>query len=168
MDAGNMAPAAGTSSIGETGDAPSIPDVLFHATPMHRWDRIRHEGLVASAASHPGRTPGVYLTHDESVARNYVEMGFGENGVVDWVVLRIDATTLDASRFVADVGQEMQTSFDEGDHPGFTIQDVYEARIPWWVSLQSCGQLVYEGSIEPSSIDMHLEMPAPARTPTPR
>ncbi len=133
--------------------APPVPR-LFHATPAYRYEKIKREGLVPSSASAPHDPPGVYLSHQLSMAIHYTEMNFGEDEPVDWVILAIDGSHLDASKLVADAGHEMTLNFDALLDRGYTGGQLYTGQFPWWVSLEETGQVIYRGHIPPQLISV--------------
>lgn len=134
-------------------DAPPVPD-FFHATTLARWDKIRHEGLVPSTVSRPGKPAAVYLSHQMSMAEHYADMNFGENEAQPWVILRIAGTAISEDKLGPDTDQEMDLNFDDLLARGYTAQQLRAGEFPWWVSLEEIGQCVYLGHIPPDAITL--------------
>ena len=132
---------------------PAVPR-LYHGTPAYRYEKIKHEGLVPSSVSAPKNPPGIYLSHQMSMAVHYAEMGFGEDTHVPWVILAIDGSQLDPAKLVPDTGQEMDLNFDELLARGYTSEQLRAGEFPWWVSLDEIGQVIYRGHISPHLINV--------------
>ncbi len=133
---------------------------FYHGTPMYRWNKIETQGLIPSSASHPGKTPGVYLTHQIGVAIHYAEMCFGEDDPdVVWAILEVDASALDPARLVADGGQEAELNAEDIMARGYTLEQIWAGDFPWEVSLEETGQAIYQGAIPASAIRLLKTVP---------
>jgi hypothetical protein len=91
----------------------------------------------------------VFLTDEKSLARGYAERRFGVDDYDEpWLLLKIDPVQLDPSRFEPDPGQEAELNAEGIEARGYTIRTM-----PWWVSLEETGQMVYAGNVPPVAIE---------------
>jgi len=129
---------------------PAFPTALYHATPQRNLDSILQRGLLASKSSVTlSSGGGVFLTDEKSLARGYAERRFGVDDYDEpWLLLKIDPVQLDPSRFEADPGQEAELNAEDIEARGYTI-----LTMPWWVSLEETGQMVYAGNVPPGAIE---------------
>lgn len=128
---------------------PALPTALYHATPQHNIDSILRRGLLASKSSKTLSDGGVFLTNQKSLARGYAERRFGVDDYDEpWLLLKIDSAQLDPSRFESDPGQEAELNAEDIEARGYTIYTM-----PWWVSLEETGQMVYAGNVPSSAIE---------------
>jgi hypothetical protein len=128
---------------------PAFPTALYHATPQRNLDSILQRGLLASKKSVTLSGGGVFLTDEKSLARGYAERRFGVDDYDEpWLLLKIDPVQLDPSRFEPDPGQEAELNAEGIEARGYTIRTM-----PWWVSLEETGQMVYAGNVPPVAIE---------------
>ena len=121
---------------------------LYHATPAENLPSIRRKGLVPGIQTY-GAQNGVYVSDDASVAANY--SGFDPEK--KWVLLTIDGSQLDSSKFGPD-DYELQDVLDNIDEED-AIERYGSDRWSDFSAEQSMrlvNQAVYNGVIPPSAI----------------
>jgi hypothetical protein len=147
--------------------ATTLPQYLYHATPMYRYDPsmakktgvfsvsnpIVSHGLIPSKSSHLYEA-SIYLSDCEDVARAYADNGFGEEQAVDWAILRIDTAALDETFLRSDLHGEADLRYDDILALGFTEDDWDHDRISWWATLEVTGQCRYLRTIPASSVTL--------------
>jgi hypothetical protein len=144
-----------------------LPRYLYHATPMYRYDPgkakeigvfnvdkpISTHGLIPSKASHLYED-SIYLTDCDNIALAYADNGFGEDQAVDWAILRIDTAAIDIDHLRSDLHGEADNVYHDILALGFTEDDWWEDRIPWWATLETTGQCRYTKPIPAPSIEL--------------
>jgi hypothetical protein len=152
------------------GPTMSLPQKLYHATPLYRYDPgatdihgvwdVRVHGHIKGHGLRPCTNssfyvPAIYLTDEAGIASNYASNNFGEDGLVDWVVLEIDASALDEACLLPDLDHEAYSRADDILALGFTEDEFDLEEIPWWATLHVTGQVRYTAPIPDDAIRVH-------------